>query len=85
MGYVNQNTEDKQLANNNKGLYLWTDESRSIHDTLGQWWKHIWRNQVLSEYHGEVIKEGQHENLEEVHDHKKLEVPFCEDLPHQSS
>ena len=50
--------------------YLWTDESRSIHDALGQRWKHIWRNQVLSKNHGKIIKESQHENLEEVHEYK---------------
>lgn len=38
---------------------------------------------MLSEYHGKVIKESQHENLEEVHDHKKLEVPVGQDLPRQ--
>lgn len=52
------------------GQYLWTHESRSVHDALGQRWKHIWGNQVLSKYHGKVIEESQHENLAEVHEHE---------------
>lgn len=61
--------------------YLWTNESCSVHDALGQWWKHIGRDQVLGKDHGEVVEEGQHEHLEEVHDHKKLKVPVGQDLP----
>lgn len=40
---------------------------------------------MLRKDHGEIVKEGQHEHLKEVHDHKKLEVPVCQDLPRLGS
>ena len=55
-------------------IYLWTYESSAVHHALRQRWEHIWWNEVLGEYHGEVIEERQHEHLEEVHKHKQLEV-----------
>lgn len=75
--YIN----DKLTSNGEQ--YLWTDESCPIHDALSKWWKHIWRNQVLGKYHCKIIEESQHENLEEVHEHKELEVPVGQYLPHQ--
>lgn len=36
---------------------------------------------MLSKYHGKIIKESQHEHLEEVHEHKQLKVPVGQDLP----
>lgn len=65
--------------------YLWTNESRSIHNALCERWQHIGRDQVLREDHGEIVKERQHEHLKEVHDHEKLEVPVCQDLPRLGS
>lgn len=75
----------KDTKKSGEGHYLWTDEARSIHDALRQWWKHIWRNQVLSKYHGKIIEESQQENLEEVHAHKMQEVPVAQNLPRQRS
>lgn len=36
---------------------------------------------MLGEYHGEVVEESQHEHLEEIHQHKQLEVSVDQDLP----
>lgn len=40
---------------------------------------------MLRKDHGEVVKEGQHEHLEEVHDHEKLEVLVSQDLTRLAS
>lgn len=38
---------------------------------------------MLSENHGKIIEESQHEHLKEVHEHEQLKVSVGQDLPHQ--
>ena len=63
--------------------YLWTGKACPIHDAPSGKMKDILANEVINKDHHEVIKEGQMEDLEEIHYQKKAKVSLGQDLSHQ--